>query len=81
LPYSIALNDFRTTIDSAGFDGSLYSEHSGKRGAATQAANSGMGVEEIRDVGNWTNVKTARLYIDDSTPLRMKKHLRLQKLL
>lgn len=79
--YSLALQDFRATIDQTGRNGRDYSEHSGKRGAATEAAGSGMAENEICDVGNWKNPKTARLYIDNNTPLRLRKHLQLQKLL
>jgi len=38
-----------------------------------------MADDEISEVGNWSNVKTARLYIDKNTPLRLKKSLALQK--
>jgi len=79
--YSLALQDFRFIVDQAGFEGKLYSEHSGKRGAATYAANAGMAEAEICEIGNWKNLKTARLYIEDNTPLRVQKHLKLQKLL
>jgi len=67
-------------ITDCGFDGEKFSLHSNKRGGATHAANEvGMADEEISEVGNWSNVKTARLYIDKNTPLRLKKSLALQK--
>lgn len=79
--YTLALQDLKTHIDLAGFDGALYTEHSNKRGGATHAANSGVSEEIIKEIGNWKNVKTARLYIDQNTPLRQKKNLKLQKLI
>ncbi len=79
--YSLALQDLKITIDKTGHDGSQYTEHSNKRGAATCAAQAGLPENEICDIGNWKNVKTARVYIDNNTPTRQKKHLKLQKLL
>lgn len=43
------------------------------------AANEGMPEEQIAKEGDWTNVKTARKYIDESTPLRQKRVAVLQK--
>jgi hypothetical protein len=71
----------KTVIDKAGYNGEDYTEHSNKRGAATHAANSGLADSEICDIGNWKNIKTARVYIENNTPNRQKKHLKLQKLL
>lgn len=68
-------------IDQSGHDGSKFTEHSNKRGGATHAANSGMADEEIRQLGNWQSLKTARLYIDHNTPIRQKRNLNLHKLL
>ena len=79
--YTLALQDLRNVIDQAGHDGNKFSEHSNKRGGASLAANSGIPDEEIRDIGNWANVKTARLYIDQSTPLRQKRNKKLHSLL
>lgn len=71
--------DCSQTITDCGYDGDLYSEHSNKRGGATLAANEGMSEETIAKEGNWTNIKTARKYIDEQTPLRQKRVLKLQK--
>ena len=79
--YSLALQDLRNTITKAGHDGAKYSEHSGKRGGATHAANQGLAEETIRDIGNWKSLKTAKLYIDNSTPLRQVRNLKLHKIL
>jgi len=35
--------------------------------------------DQIAKEGDWTNIKTARKYIDESTPLRMKRGTVLQK--
>lgn len=68
----------KMAIDAAGHDGSKYTEHSNKRGGATHAANSGLSSDVIKDIGNWKSLKTAKLYIDESTPLRQKRNLKLQ---
>ena len=79
--YTLALQDLKNVIDSAGHDGKTFSEHSSKRGGATTAANAGLQEDEIRELGNWASTKTARLYIDNNTPLRQQRNLRLQRLL
>ncbi len=79
--YSLALQDLRNVITTAGHDGTLYSEHSNKRGGATYAARSGMCEETIREIGNWKNVKTARLYVDQNTPMRQKRNSKLHQLI
>jgi len=66
-------------IDACGHDGSKFSEHSNKRGGASLAANEGMSEENIAKEGDWRNIKTARKYIDESTPLRQKRVSVLQK--
>lgn len=77
----MGLQDLKNTISLAGFRGSDYTEHSNKRGGATHAANEGVPDEDIREIGNWKSLKTARLYIDQNTPLRQRRNLKLQKLL
>ena len=47
-----------------GEDPNGYGEHSMKRGAATEAAKNGAEVGEIQVSGNWTNSRTASLYVD-----------------
>lgn len=81
VPYTIALPDLRKTLTSIGLNGDEYGEHSGKRGGASHAAKLGMIEEEIRDVGHWKDVRTARLYIDKCTPLRMKRNKKFQDFL
>jgi len=67
----------RDLIDQIGLNGSDYAQHSGKRGGACYAAKVGLIEEEIRDIGNWKSTATARLYIDKSTPLRMKRQMKM----
>jgi len=43
------------------------------------AAQEGMSDEQIAKEGDWTNVKTAQKYIDEATPLRQKRVMKLQK--
>ncbi len=76
--YSQALSDFKATIERAGHPGGLFAEHSNKRGGATHAANCGLPSEDIRELGNWSNVQTAQLYIDECTPLKQKRNNALQ---
>jgi len=50
-----------------------------KEGGATYAAECGLDEENIRVIGDWKNVQTAQLYIDHSTPLRIKRVRQLQQ--
>ena len=79
--YSVALSDFKSLLDRAGHPGRLFGEHSNKRGGATHAANCGVPCEEIRELGNWKNVQTAQLYIDESTPNKQKRNQVMQNLI
>jgi len=48
-----------------------YTEHSMKRGGASEAALNGASLEELRDAGHWTSVRTASKYVaDTSTAIR-----------
>jgi len=49
-----------------GEDGRLFSEHSMRRGGATQAVNRGVTDGLILQSGNWTSLQTAAQYIDPS---------------
>jgi len=62
--YSSALNDFRNVMTTLGYNGEEFSEHSHKRGAATDGDAAGMTESEIQEQGHWTNPRTTRLYID-----------------
>ncbi len=47
-----------------GEPGHLFSEHSMRRGGATQAANQGISDQMILQTGNWTVLQTASRYIE-----------------
>jgi len=38
-----------------------------KRGGASEAALQGATLEELRDAGHWTNVRTASKYVADTS--------------
>jgi len=65
-------------LDDLGYEGAKYSLHSGKRGAATYAASIGMAEVTIQQVGDWKSARTARLYIENNTPLRIKRIRQIQ---
>lgn len=65
--YNSCLQDLRYVLKMAGLAGKTFTEHSMRRGGATEAANRGATVEEITKAGKWANLKTAELYIDDTT--------------
>jgi len=50
-------------LDSVGEEGRLYSEHSMRRGGATQAASQGISDGMILQSGNWYNLQTASNYV------------------
>jgi hypothetical protein len=64
ITYSTALSNLREVLERYGFDGSDYSEHSSKRGAATHSAKVGVPDEDIQIAGGWSNPRSMRLYID-----------------
>jgi len=53
-------------MNSVGEPGHLYSEHSMRRGGATQAAHQGLQDNAILQTGNWANLQMAANYIDPS---------------
>ncbi len=79
--YAVAVADFKAAIERAGHPGALYAEHSNKRGGATHAAKCGVSSETICEIGQWKNVQTAQLYIDESTPTKQKRNRLLQSLM
>jgi len=62
--YNRAIQDLRTILDSLGYDGKSFSEHSMKRGITTTSDEIGIPEAEICQEGGWKNLKTMRLYID-----------------
>jgi len=63
--YTGALQDLRMVLEKIGEDPTGYSEHSMRRGGASEAAARGATPEAIRDFGNWTSVRTALKYVHD----------------
>ena len=66
-------------MTSLGFDAQLYGEHSGKRGAATQAAENGMDSDSLQRLGGWRSEQMAAKYVDQSTESKIKLSKMLQK--
>jgi hypothetical protein len=64
--YTSAVEDLRHCLRLVNVDPSGYSEHSMKRGGATEAAKRGATVGEIQHAGHWTCSLTAEKYIDES---------------
>lgn len=64
--YTSASEDLRVIFCSAGLDPTGYSEHSMRRGGATEAARQGASVGEIQFAGNWSCTRTVEKYIEAS---------------
>jgi len=66
--YTTALEDFRALLNQLGFDGPSFGLHSGKRGGATEAADNGMGKDDLQRFGNWKSDSVPLKYVDLSIP-------------
>ncbi len=66
LSYSNAVEDFRFLLKKIEVDPHGYSEHSMRRGGATEAAKNGASTDEIQIAGDWANLRTAEKYVDAS---------------
>ncbi len=77
MTYSTAADDLKHLLRLCGEDPSGFSQHSMKRGGASEAANNGAGEAEIATAGNWSQLKTARKYIDNkpANNVLLKKYL------
>ncbi len=64
--YTSAIEDFRSVLLSCGVNPAGYSEHSMRRGGATEAARQGASTGEIQFAGDWSCSSTAEKYIDAS---------------
>jgi hypothetical protein len=64
LNYQTALNDLREILDSMGYNGRDFGEHSMKRGAATSSHEAGVSEPDIQTEGGWSSSRTVKLYID-----------------
>ncbi len=72
LSYTTALEDFRDLLTLLGENASSYSEHSGKRGGASAAAEAGMSATELQRFGGWRSANMAAKYTDLSVNTRLK---------
>ena len=66
VPYSNASKDFHYVLELVGVNPAGYSEHSMKRGGATEAARCGATRDEIQFAGHWKSARTVERYIDAS---------------
>lgn len=66
LSYTNAVEDLRYILRKIGIDPRGYSEHSMRRGGATEAARSGASTDEIQIAGDWASLRTAEKYVDAS---------------
>ena len=78
VPYSGCLEDLKQLLKNLGIEG-RYGEHSGKRGAATQAAENGMTLETLKRFGGWKSDSVPVKYVDRSTASKIEMSNMLQK--
>ena len=71
LSYTTAAEDFKQLLRSAGIPAAHYTEHSGKRGAATTAAEMGVSTTDLQRMGGWASTKMAAKYTDLSLTKRL----------
>ena len=64
--YTSAIEDLRFVLHQVGIDPTGYSEHSMRRGGATEAARGGASTGEIQFAGDWSCPRTAEKYIEAS---------------
>ncbi len=69
--YTTAAEDFKQLLASVGIPNVHYTEHSGKRGAATTAAEMGVSTDELQRMGGWASSKMAAKYTDLSLTKRL----------
>ena len=66
LGYSTATQDMRELITKCGHDPTGFSEHSGRRGGATEAANLGSSWLALKRKGGWKSDLAAQKYIEEA---------------
>ncbi len=72
LSYTTAMEDFRSLLTKLGYCASRFTEHSGKRGGATTAAERGMSEADLQRFGGWRSRAMAVKYTDASIDRRLK---------
>ena len=79
LSYSTALDDLRKALTAIGMPATLYGEHSGRHGGASDAVNAGCSQSDIQLQGRWRTVQTPLRYQKRSVARRLivSKALRL----
>ena len=65
LSYTSAIEDLHHVLRLVHVDPRGFSEHSMKRGGATEAAKRGATLGEIQHAGHWACPQTAAKYVDD----------------
>ena len=65
ISYSSCLDETRQLFQKLKIPG-RFGEHSGRRGAATQAAANGGSLMDIQRLGNWKSSSNAQLYVDQA---------------
>ena len=78
VPYSGCLDDLKRPLKTVGIE-RRYGEHSGKRGAATQAAENGMSIDTLKRFGGWKSDSVPERYVDRSTSSKIEMSKILQK--
>lgn len=64
MSYTNAIEDLQHVLQLIGLDPNGYSEHSMKRGGATEAARRGASAADIQLAGNWSDARVAGQYVD-----------------
>ena len=72
LGYTTAKEDLRNLLAKLGYDSARFTEHSGKRGGATTAAERGMASDDLQRLGGWRSRGMAAKYTDASAEKRLK---------
>ena len=69
ISYDTAVTDLRNLMEKAGHSSAGFTEHSGRRGGATAAAEAGVGVFSLTDHGRWKSLTSAQKYVDKANTL------------
>ena len=72
LSYTTSMEDLRRLLSHLNIPLKHFTEHSGKRGGATTAANLGMSSDELQKLGQWKSRNMAEKYTDSCIEKRLK---------
>ena len=78
VPYTGCLDDLKKLLTALGIQG-RYGEHSAKRGAATQAAENGMTMPQLKRFGGWRSDDVPQQYVDLTIRARIEMSKMLHK--